>query len=141
MFPRCNCNSLRQATRKVTQLYDRALAPTNLRATQYAMLVEIGRMGSSTLNPLAEAMVMDRATLGHNLRPLEAAGYVKVAVGKDKRSREITLTAAGRKILAEATPLWEGAQKTFEGEIGAKDAAMLRSLLHNVSATEFGTVS
>ena len=89
MNPICNCLSLRQATRKVTQLYDQALAPLDLRATQLSLLRMIDQLGPSALNPLAEAMVMDRATLGHNVRPLEARGLVRLAVGKDRRSREV----------------------------------------------------
>jgi|ERR1700755_2190401 DNA-binding MarR family transcriptional regulator len=139
MFGRCNCHSLRQATRRVTQLYDRMLAPTNLRATQYSLLVEIERLGPVSLNPLAEQMVMDRATLGHNIRPLEAQGYLTLSVGKDRRSREVSLTPAGRKILAEARPHWERAQSAFEQEIGAKDAAMMRAMLHHVAAGEFAS--
>ena len=68
----CNCLSLRQATRRVTQLYDQALAPLDLRATQFALLRAIERRGPIALNPLADEMVLDRATLGHNVRPLEA---------------------------------------------------------------------
>jgi len=133
----CNCLYLRQATRRVTQLYDRALAPLDLRATQYALLREIERHQPVTLHPLAEAMVMDRATLGHNIRPLEARGLIRVAVGKDRRSREVSLTAAGRKMLVEARKHWRHAQRVFEGEIGGETAATLRSLLGLVAATEF----
>jgi hypothetical protein len=60
----CNCYALRQATRRVTQLYDHLLAPLGLLATQYALLVEVERRGPVSLIPLADAMVMDRATLG-----------------------------------------------------------------------------
>jgi DNA-binding MarR family transcriptional regulator len=133
----CNCLYLRQATRRVTQLYDRALAPLDLRATQYALLREIERHEPVALHPLADAMVMDRATLGHNIRPLETRGLIRVAVGKDRRSREVSLTAVGRKMLVEARKHWRRAQKTFEGEIGEKTAATLRSLLGRVAATEF----
>jgi DNA-binding MarR family transcriptional regulator len=133
----CNCLYLRQATRRVTQLYDRALAPLDLRATQYALLREIERHAPVALNPLAEALVMDRATLGHNIRPLEARGLVRVAVGKDRRSREVSLTAAGRKTLGEARRHWRRAQRAFEAEIGGETAEKLRSLLSLVAATEF----
>jgi len=71
MNPSCNRLSLRQATRRVTQLCDQALAPLDLRATQLSMLREIDRLGPIALNPLAEAMVMDRATPDHNVRSLE----------------------------------------------------------------------
>lgn len=137
MNPICNCLSLRQATRRVTQLYDQALAPLDLRATQLSMLRTIDQLGTTALNPLAEAMVMDRATLGHNVRPLQARGLVRLAVGKDRRSREVSLTRKGRATLAEGWKLWRRAQNAFERELGPDTAATLRGLLHRVSATEF----
>lgn len=138
MNPPCNCISLRQATRRVTQLYDQVLAPIGLRATQLALLRSVDRLGPIALNPLAEDMVVDRATLGHNVRPLEARGLIRVTVGKDRRSRVVSLTKAGRALLAQSHPLWHQVQKTFEDELGAETAATLRSILHRVSAIDFG---
>jgi|GraSoi_2013_60cm_1033757.scaffolds.fasta_scaffold68895_1 DNA-binding MarR family transcriptional regulator len=137
MNPLCNCLSLRQATRRVTQLYDQALAPIDLRATQYSLLVQIDALGPIALNPLAETLVMDRATLGHNVRPLKARGLLRIKVGKDRRSREISLTQAGRDLLVEGRKLWRQAQQSFENEMGRDTAASLRGLLHRVAATEF----
>ena len=45
MNPICNCLSLRQAARRVTQLYDQALAPLDLRATQLSLLRTIDQLG------------------------------------------------------------------------------------------------
>ena len=137
MISPCNCYALRQATRRVTQLYDHLLAPLGLRATQYSLLIEVERRGPVSLIPLADAMVMDRATLGHNIRPLEADGYLALSVGRDRRSREVSLTKSGRKILAKAKPLWRRAQVIFEAEIGLKKAAGLRAVLNRVAASEF----
>ena len=137
MINPCNCYALRQATRRVTQLYDHLLAPLGLRATQYSLLIEVERRGPVSLIPLADAMVMDRATLGHNIRPLEADGYLALSVGRDRRSREVSLTKSGRKILAKAKPLWQRAQAIFEAEIGLKKAAGLRAVLNRVAASEF----
>ena len=137
MISPCNCYALRQATRRVTQLYDHLLAPLGLRATQYSLLIEVERRGPVSLIPLADAMVMDRATLGHNIRPLEADGYLALSVGRDRRSREVSLTKSGRKILAKAKPLWQRAQAIFEAEIGLKKAAGLRAVLNRVAASKF----
>jgi DNA-binding MarR family transcriptional regulator len=133
----CNCYALRQAARRVTQLYDQALAPLDLRATQYSLLAEIERLGPISLIPLAEAMVMDRATLGHNVRPLLARGYVNLSVGHDRRSREVSLTERGRKILHKARPLWQHAQAVFERDVGVEEAAQLRAQLDRVATREF----
>jgi DNA-binding MarR family transcriptional regulator len=136
MNPTCNCYSLRQATRRVTQLYDRALAPTGLRATQVSLLREVDRLGPIPLNALADEMVMDRATLGHNVRPLLAQGLLQLVVGKDRRRREVSLTAKGKRTLAKGWELWRHAQDGFEKALGAEQAAELRTLLHRVAALE-----
>ncbi len=122
----------------MTQLYDRALAPINLRSTQYSLLSEINRLGPISLIPLADAMVMDRATLGHNIRPLEARGYVKVVVGQDRRSREVSLTKAGKDVLAKGARLWSRAQLAFEEAIGRDQSARLRVELLRVATADFG---
>ena len=80
MNPLCNCLSLRQATRRVTQLYDQALGRVGLRATQFSLLLQTEALGPIALQPLAEVMVMDRATLGHNVRPLLGRGLVQLEV-------------------------------------------------------------
>jgi DNA-binding MarR family transcriptional regulator len=133
----CNCLSLRQATRRVTQLYDQALAPIGLRATQFSLLAQVGQLAPIPLNALAEAMVMDRATLGHNVRPLEARGLLQLKVGEDRRSREVSLTKAGRDLLAQGRKLWRQAQRSFEDEIGQGTAATLRAMLNRVADTDF----
>jgi DNA-binding MarR family transcriptional regulator len=134
---RCDCYCLRQATRRVTQLYDRALAPLGLRSTQYTLLSEIERLGPISLIPLAEAMVMDRATLGHNIRPLEARGLITIEIGQDRRSREVSLTRPGKDLLAKGAQLWRHAQQSFEQAIGRDEAAQLRADLQRVATADF----
>jgi DNA-binding MarR family transcriptional regulator len=133
----CNCLALRQATRRATQLYDQALAPLDLRVTQFSLLAQVDRLGPVALNTLADALVMDRATLGHNVRPLLARGLVGLDVGQDRRSREVSITPAGRDLLSSAQALWQQAQLTFETEIGAEAAASLRAMLRTVAEAPF----
>ncbi len=133
----CTCAALRRAARRVTRLYDQALAPAGLRITQYPVLAWLAASGPSTMNALATPLGMDRATLGHNLRPLEARGLVTLTAGEDKRSRMVTLTAAGRQKLAEARPEWDRAQAAFEAAFGAADSAALRATLGRVARLDF----
>ncbi|MEE8273100.1 MAG: MarR family transcriptional regulator, partial [Alphaproteobacteria bacterium] len=67
----CTCFNLRKAARAVTQLYDAALGPSGLRATQFSLIAALGVRGAPTISQLAKAMVMDRTTLTRNLKPLE----------------------------------------------------------------------
>jgi DNA-binding MarR family transcriptional regulator len=135
---RCNCSALRQATRRVTKLYDDALAPAGLGLNQYSILSRLSRVGPSTIQDLAGLLVMDRSTLGHLLIPLERRRLVRRDVSaEDRRSRALALTAEGRALLAKARPLWTKAQQRFESTFGEDEALDLRTVLKRLATTEF----
>ena len=50
----CSCTVLRKATRRISQLYDTALAPSGLKITQRAILAQISRSEPATVGALAE---------------------------------------------------------------------------------------
>ncbi len=133
----CNCLALRQASRRVTQLYDQAMAAIGLRVTQFSILAKLHQAGPATIHELARLMVMDRSTLGHNLRPLEKQGLVALAVALDRRRRAITLTEAGAERLAQGWRAWREAQRRFEADLGPERAQALRALLAEVAALPF----
>src|ERR1700730_11649588 len=116
---RCNCTALRKATRRISQLYDTALAPSGLKTTQRAILAQLGRSEPATVGQLASALVMDAGALAHTLKPLERDGLVVVAVDPDdRRNRLISLTRQGRAKLTETDALWAKAQSGFETGFG-----------------------
>jgi DNA-binding MarR family transcriptional regulator len=134
----CNCTALRKATRRVSQLYDSALEPCGLRTTQRAILNHIARAGTPSMGDLAEALVMDRGALTHNLKPLERDGLIKISVDpQDRRNRLIALTAQGRAKLAESEVLWARAQRGFEASFGAAKSASLRKALEYLVSDNF----
>jgi DNA-binding MarR family transcriptional regulator len=140
---RCNCTALRKATRRVSQLYDTALAPSGLKTTQRAILAQLGRSEPSTVGELAAALVMDAGALAHTLKPLERDHLVAVTIDPDdRRNRLISLTRQGRAKLAETDLLWAKAQAGFEAGFGRVKSDALREALqflisdHFVSAFE-----
>ncbi len=134
----CNATAIRKASRRLTQLYDDALAPCGLRSTQYAVLSELARSEAPpTMSELAHALVLDRSALGHNLRPLERDGLVAMTEGDaDRRRRFVTLTPEGRRQFAAAALLWQRAQDRFDAVFGAEAAEALRSSLLRVAHEE-----
>jgi len=134
----CNCGALRQAARRVTKLYDDALAPIGLGVNQFSILARLSRVGPSTIQDLARLLVTDRSTLGHLLRPLEKRGLVKLDVSEqDRRSRIVALTHAGKAAVAKARPRWTAAQRRFESAFGKEAAFELRAVLKEVATAEF----
>lgn len=133
----CNCLAMRQAARHVTRFYDAFLLAAGLRTTQFSILAKLRRVGCSTITALAAEMVMDRTTLGRNVRPLQRDGLVAVAPCRgDRRGRQLHLTDSGRERLHAALAAWREAQRRFDTVFGAERAAGLRNLLRIVSATD-----
>jgi len=131
----CNVTALRKASRRLSQIYDAALAPHGLRSTQRAILAHVARAHSPTMGELAAALVIDRTTLNHNLKPLVRDGYLKVAVDEnDARGRRIELTDRGQQILDASRDDWQAAQQRFEQMFGESQAAALRSALATIAA-------
>jgi DNA-binding MarR family transcriptional regulator len=116
----CVCFHLRRSARAVTQFYDRMLAPTGLRATQFTLLTVVRRTGGIPFSSLADVLGMDRTTLTRNLRPLERDGLVTIEVGTDRRVRLVRLTRRGEQKQAEAEPLWAKAHARITHGIGEK---------------------
>jgi DNA-binding MarR family transcriptional regulator len=138
----CVCGSLRRATRVVTKLYDDALKPTGLKATQFGLLSNLMALGSSTLTQLAESMVLDHTTLTRNLDILEARGLVVTEEGQDRRERQLRLSEKGIASVSEAYPLWQAAQaRAMEigGQANWNAAAPLLHRLVNSSALDEDT--
>jgi DNA-binding MarR family transcriptional regulator len=137
----CNCLALRQATRHVTQFYDRCLAPSGLRTTQLSILARLKRLGPLTINTLAHELVMDRTTLGRTMLPLERDGLIRIEDGPvDRRSKELHLTRAGAERLRVARKLWSEAQTQFEATFGGNRASKLRNELRAVASSQLGAV-
>jgi DNA-binding MarR family transcriptional regulator len=129
---RCNVSAAKKAARRLCLMYDTVLAPTGLKSTQYGILSELNSRGAAlpTVRELAEELVMDRSTLGQNLRPLERDGLVTLLTDpKDRRNRLIALTRSGLGKFKEAAKYWKIAQDRFEASFGEQEATNLRSVL------------
>jgi len=135
---RCNCTALRKASRRISQLYDTALAPSGLKMTQRAILSQINRSEPTTVGALAVALVMDPGALAHTLKPLESARLVSIEIDlDDRRNRLVTLTASGRAELAETNSLWIEAQQRFEAAFGSAESEALRGALGLLVSGDF----
>ena len=132
--PSCINFNLRKAMRAVSQHYDKILAPTNLRGTQFTILTMLSRLGALSITELAEHLVMDRTTLTRNLKPLEKDGHLTILPDiADKRSRRIVLTNTGKVAQEMAMPYWQQAQSEMVDFMGEEDTKLLIRFLQRLS--------
>ena len=133
----CTLANVRQASRALSQAYDAALQPADIKATQFTVLATLWKQGPLPLSRLADVMVMDRTTLTRNLQPLIKRKLVGTAPGEDRRVRNISLTPHGKQVLDRALPLWRKAQSQLVDGLGQKRwAGLLDDLSVAVSLTQ-----
>ena len=106
----CLCLHVQRAARALARHFDDVFRPLDLTNGQFSLLTSLNRPEPPSIGSVAALLAMDRTTLTAALKPLERRGLVKVAIDKDdKRSRRLTLTAAGSALLRKAFPSWKRA--------------------------------
>ncbi|SDF07153.1 MarR family winged helix-turn-helix transcriptional regulator [Phytopseudomonas seleniipraecipitans] len=125
----CLCTRLRRASRGVSKLYDDALSEIGLNVAQYSLLRHLQRLDRPSITDLAEAMGLERSTLGRNLRVLEGRGMVGLSGGADQRNRLVVLTPAGERLLGEARGAWQAAQVELKQRLQPQHLDALDELL------------
>lgn len=129
----CAMQEIRRAAREVTRLYEEALRPVGLTASQFSILIALAQAETVNLSALADALGMDRTTLTRVLAPMERSGRVLTLTSpKDARARLLALTDSGRATLETAVPLWEAAQSHALHRLGPAWTD-IRSGLRNLS--------
>ena len=124
----CLCLAAQQAARRLARVFDDALQPLDLTNGQFSLLMSLNRPSPPPMGPVANLLAMDRTTLTAALKPLTRRGLVKVMVDSaDRRGRLLSLTTAGRKLLAQAFPIWKLHHRKIEKPL--KDPNALRAEL------------
>lgn len=137
MTAECLCFRARRVSRALTRMYDEALRPLGIHATQLTLLNAVAMCGESgaAMSRLAGILAMDGTTLSRNLRPLEGAELVRVVRSpSDRRVRLAVLTPAGRRKIDEALPLWTRAHERVVATLGPAAAAELRDRFDDAAA-------
>jgi DNA-binding MarR family transcriptional regulator len=89
--------------------------------------MSLNRPDPPTIGSVAKLLAMDRTTLTAALKPLERRDLVAVAVDPaDRRGRRLSLTEAGRELLADAVPIWRREHAKVDALLAVGDTAGLR---------------
>ena len=130
----CLCLHVQRTARMVGRRFDDALRPLGLTNGQFSLLTSLNREEPATMGAVAAVLAMDRTTLTAALKPLQRAGFVEVQIDlEDRRTRLLTLTPAGRALLASAVPVWNRTHAQVEGLLDGTDPDGLRRDLRALS--------
>jgi DNA-binding MarR family transcriptional regulator len=100
----------RLAARRITNFLEERLRGSDLSLAQFGLMAQIAAAPDDTFGALALRTGLDQSTLSRNLRGLEAAGLVEIAIAEnDQRRRAVWLTETGARRLEAAIPVWRDA--------------------------------
>jgi len=102
----------------MTQVYDDALRPFGLHATQFSILQVLSRTGELNQRQLSGILAADSTTLTRNLRLMRKRGWIVIRPGKDRRERCLQLSSSGNRQLVRATPAWQRVQEHLRARLG-----------------------
>ena len=122
---------IRRLHQQSTQVFQARMqaAGFDLTSVQFAALDAIAQQPGIAQASLAEAISFDRATIGGVIDRLEQKALVQRAVSADdRRSRRVTLTREGERLLAACRPVVEGLQGEILGPLSAAERKAFRAL-------------
>jgi len=131
----CLCGSIRRTSRALTQVYEQALRPFGMRATQFTILQVLARTGELSQGQLGEILAMDLTTLTRTLDAMRRQGWVAERRGEDRRWRFWSLARAGQAQLELAEPAWREVQVRLRHRLGEKKWNTLLQLANEVAGT------
>jgi DNA-binding MarR family transcriptional regulator len=129
----CMCGTFRRTSRALTQVYEQALRPFGLRATQFTILQALSRSGEVSQGRLGEMLAMDSTTLTRTLQIMSRQSWIAERRGEDRRERWLRLAKAGEAQLNRALPVWEKVQSRLRRRVGEQAWKNLLQLANQVT--------
>jgi DNA-binding MarR family transcriptional regulator len=127
----CMATRVRQLSRIVTRVYDDAMRPLGITASQYTLLAQLAARDGITAVEIGHELDIEKSTLSRNLKRLLALGHIVMDPPAGRRGRGLHLTPKGATVLKDAYPIWQLCQSKTMSIMGGESRAVLDSLLDN----------
>jgi DNA-binding MarR family transcriptional regulator len=114
----CIAVRMRMLNRVVTNIYNEALRPLDLKVSQMNILVSVGKLKTAQPTEVCDRLHLDLSTLSRNVQRMKTRGWLEIIPCADGRAQPVRLTAAGRRLLQKAGPAWLAAQQQAQSLLG-----------------------
>ena len=129
----CLAYTSRRTARAVTNVFNARMAPLELNVAQFGLLAAVARMPASTMSAIGEAMLLDQSTMARNLTVLERRGLVEAQGGRGRGGKQVSLTAEGQALYAEAVRVWKRTNQKLAADLGEDEAGAGRNFLKRLA--------
>jgi len=132
---RCECiaSRVRMIDRVINSIYDDALRPFGLTASQMNILHMTAEIGVARAADMCRTLHLDTSTISRNIDRMRKKELLEEVDGGDARSRPFQVTADGRRVLEHADKAWREAQDAAAEQLGDDGLRWLELLSQRIS--------
>jgi DNA-binding MarR family transcriptional regulator len=127
----CIATRIRQLSRIITRVYDDALRPLGITASQFTLLTQLAQQDGITAVEIGFTLDIEKSTLSRNLKRLLALGLIVMDPPAGRRGRGLHLTPKGQAVIKDAYPVWQSAQQKAVRVMGPESRTTLDALLQH----------
>lgn len=125
----CLMGRARMLNRVLTGIYDDALRPFGVRASQFNLLLVTASLSPARRTDIGRLIQLDTSTLTRNLQVMLINGWIEeVADDEDGRGKLVSVTAQGVSLLESMRPAWQNAQAKAMKLLGAGGVDLLQTV-------------
>ncbi|MCG3657320.1 MarR family winged helix-turn-helix transcriptional regulator [Aliarcobacter butzleri] len=132
----CHCTNMRQISRKITNIYDEFLKPSNLNVTQYSLLSNLKRVQPIKMNDFSKVVKLDRTTLVRNLKPLINLSLIEIKSIDKSKAQLLELSQKGIELQNEGYKYWQKAQEYIEQTINHAELEIFYTIVKKMESLE-----
>jgi DNA-binding MarR family transcriptional regulator len=125
----CISTRVRQLSRIITRVYDDALRPLGITASQFTLLTQLAQQDGITAVEIGHSLDIEKSTLSRNLKRLLALGHITMDPPAGRRGRGLHLTPKGELVIQRGFPVWKDAQTRTIRVMGPESRTTLDDLL------------
>jgi DNA-binding MarR family transcriptional regulator len=125
----CLSTRIRQLSRIITRVYDDAMRPLGITASQFTLLTQLAQQDGITAVEIGHTLDIEKSTLSRNLKRLLALGLITMDPPAGRRGRGLHLTPKGEVILQQGFPVWREAQTRTIRVMGPESRSTLDGML------------
>ena len=124
----CIAYRVRLVNRVITNVYDRALQPLGIKFNQANILMMLSLTDRATSADIVKVLLMEKSTVSRTVARMKKSGWINVESQGDGTSPLVTVTPAGRKIMAAMHAQWKKAQQQAYELLDENGIAAVRML-------------
>ncbi len=130
----CLAVRIRLLNRTVTNIFDEALRPLEVRVSQLNVLVVVAKLGPVSPGDVARRLNMEKSTLSRNVERMRVRDWLRVLEGESGRKQILEIAPAGRRLIEKAMPFWEKAQARTESMLEQRGTQSIHRMAGTVWA-------